>query len=108
MQAERIKFLIEEIAQNPDEPFNHYALGLEYQKTQPQEAKVLFDTVLEKFPEYLAAYYSAANHFFSLGEIEKTKITFEKGIALAKKQNNQKAEKELKGSYALFLDETDD
>ena len=108
MQAERIKFLIEEIAQNPEEPFNHYALGLEYQKTKPQEAKELFEKVLHAFPDYLPVYYTAANHFFSLDENEKADQTFKKGITLAIKQNNQKAERELKGSYTLFLDEIDD
>ena len=69
MQAERIKFLIEEIAQNPEDPFNHYALGLEYQKTKPQEAKELCLRSLEFFKNYgTKAFLATLNYRLALAE----------------------------------------
>jgi tetratricopeptide (TPR) repeat protein len=108
MQELRIKYLQEEIENFPDDPFNYYALAIEYAKKKPEEASVLFDTLVEKFPEYLPTYYQAANFFFELQDLQKAEILFQKGIELAQKQDNPKTLRELEGSYSIFKMETDD
>lgn len=108
MQELRIKYLQEEIENFPDEPFNYYALALEYAKKKPEQASLLFETLVEKFPEYLPTYYQAANFFFELKDLKKAEVLFQKGIELAQKQDNAKTLKELQGSYSIFKMETDD
>jgi Tfp pilus assembly protein PilF len=108
MQAQRIIFLNAEIEKEPEEPFNYYGLAMEYLDSEPLKAEKLFEKLLQNFPDYLPTYYKAANLFFDLGKNDMAKNTFEKGILLAEKQENEKAIRELKGSYQQFLDETDD
>jgi hypothetical protein len=43
-----------------------------------------------------------------LNKINKAKQTFEKGIALARKQGKEKTLREIQGSFEQFKDETDD
>ncbi len=108
MQEERIFFLKNAISENPEEAFYKHALAMEYIETQKNEAEKLLTAVLEKHPEYLPSYYLAANLYFNLGKIQEAERTFEKGIALALEQKNEKAIRELKGSYMMFKDETAD
>jgi Tfp pilus assembly protein PilF len=108
MQAQRIIFLKAEIEKEPEEPFNYYGLAMEYLDNEPLKAEKLLENLLENFQDYLPTYYKAANLYFDLGKFVAAKNTFEKGILLAEKQNNEKAIRELKGSYQQFLDETDD
>lgn len=108
MQAQRIKYLQEEIENFPDDPFNYYALALEYAGRDPGEAERLFGKLLGDFPDYLPVYYQAANYYFEKGDNEKAETLFIAGITLAEKQNNEKALLELKGSYSIFKAETDD
>lgn len=108
MQAQRIKYLQEEIENFPEDPFNYYALALEYISGAPQEAERLFGKLLSDFPDYLPVYYQAANYHFEKGDYSKAGELFTTGIALAEKQKNEKALRELKGSYSIFKTETDD
>lgn len=107
-QEQRIKYLEEEHQSSPNEPFNPYALALEYAQLDSEKADYYFSLTLENFPEYLACYYAAANFFFETENYDKAEDTFKRGIALAQKLQKEKPEKELKASYAMFLDEIND
>ncbi len=106
MQAQRIKYLQEEIENFPDDPFNYYALALEY--AGGEKAGVLFEKLLHDFPSYLPVYYQAANYFFEQGDYPRAESLFLSGISLAEKQGNAKTLRELKSSYSIFKAETDD
>jgi Tfp pilus assembly protein PilF len=108
MQAERIFFLQTAIKEEPEDPFYHHALAMEYLNTDVLEAEKIWTFVLQTFPTYLASYYQAANLYFNLGKFDLAKTTFEKGIEIAENQGNTKAIKELKGSFQNFKDETDE
>jgi tetratricopeptide (TPR) repeat protein len=108
MQAERINFLLEQIKTDPKDPFNQYALAIEYIENQPQKSLEYFENLLTEFPEYLPTYYHAANLFFSFERLEKAKETYLMGIELAKKLKKEKTLKELQGAYSMFLDEIDE
>lgn len=95
------------IQEEPHNPFNHYALALEIREKDPLQAIEIFDFVLEKFPDYLPTYFPAAQLFFEENQLEKAKSTYEKGIELAKTQNESKALKELQNAFQNFLFETD-
>lgn len=105
MQAERLKILTELVKTEPNEPFNRYALAMEYIGSDSQEALKHLEVLLNGFANYLATYYQAAIIYAEQDEEEKAKVTFEKGIALAKKQGNEKILKELKGAFQMYKDE---
>lgn len=108
MQAQRIKYLQEEIENFPEDPFNYYALALEYAGSSPPEAERLFGKLLSDFPDYLPVYYQAANYYFEKGDFRKAEDLFLTGISLAEKQKNEKTLRELRSSYSIFKIETED
>ena len=108
MQAERIKFLLEQIASDPEEPFNYYALAIEYKDNQQDKALEYFEKLLKEFPKYLPTYYHAAALFFETNQNKEAENTYLLGIELAEKLNKEKALRELKSAYQMFLDEIDE
>jgi Tfp pilus assembly protein PilF len=91
----------------PENPFNFYALALEYIEFDKSSAELLFKKLLDEFPEYLPTYFHAALFFSDFGDVNFSKIIYERGIKLAESQKDEKALKELKNSYQNFLFEND-
>ena len=104
---ERIKLLKEYCAEEPQNPFNYYALALEYRESDKSEATHLFDFVVVNFPNYLPVYFPAAHFFYEEDKLQKAKQLFESGLALANELQDEKAKKELANAYQNFLFETD-
>ncbi|SEG17786.1 enzyme of heme biosynthesis [Algoriphagus boritolerans] len=104
---ERVHLLREYIKEEPENPFNRYALALEIKEIDPDEASEILDFLLLNHPSYLPVYFPSAHFFFELGQIEKAKEIFEKGIHLAQSQKEEKTLKELKNAYQNFLFEND-
>lgn len=104
---ERIKLLKGYCVEESQNPFNYYALALEFREFDKAEAGKLFDFVIVNFPNYLPVFFPAANFFFEKEELTKAKKLFEAGIELAQSLNDEKAKKELTNAYQNFLFETD-
>jgi Tfp pilus assembly protein PilF len=94
--------------EDPNDPFNIYALALEYMKMDNGQAEKYFNKLLEEHPDYLATYYPAAAFFAELDRIEKAELIYQQGIDLALLNNNTKTHQELLRAYRSFLDELDD
>jgi tetratricopeptide (TPR) repeat protein len=94
--------------EEPGDPFNIYALALEYLKSNQLQASKYFDKLLNEHPDYLATYYHAGEFFAQREEVEKAREIYLKGIALAQSQGNQKTHSELTRAYRSFLDELED
>jgi lipoprotein NlpI len=105
MATSLVQKLIEFYQEDPSDPFNLYALALEYQKSDKNQAKNCYNRLLIDFSDYLPTYYHAAQFFWDLDEIAIAEETFQKGIQLALKQENYKAHQELKGSFKTFQEE---
>lgn len=105
MQEERLKILSELIKTEPDEPFNRYALAMEYAGKDTTECLKHLEVLLKSFPEYLPTYYQAGTIYAEQEKEEKAKGAFTNGILLADKQNNDKILKELKGALQMYQDE---
>jgi tetratricopeptide (TPR) repeat protein len=103
----RIEMLKSFAEQEPDNPFNWYALALEYQNSDPDDAAFFYNKLLTEYMVYLPTYFHAAAFFSELGEIQKSKEIYERGIRLAEDQKDEKTLKELKNSYQNFLFEND-
>ena len=95
MDAARIKLLEQYVKEEPEDPFNWYALALEESKRNPDKALELFEYVLKNHSEYLPAYYHAGNLYLSEGKIDSATTILQKGIDLAKRTGEQKAMREL-------------
>lgn len=98
------QFVIEE----PQDPFNHYALATELLKFDKSESKQIFEYLLKTHAEYLATYYHLGALYVELAENQLAQETYLRGIELALKSKNEKASKELKGAYQMLMDELED
>ena len=104
---DRIQQLIKFLEEDPQDAFTHYALALEYQKTDKDKAKRTFENLVSQFPKYLPTYYAAAHLMIELNLPDDAENLFTKGIALAKEQNNAKARMELQSAYDMFMMDRD-
>jgi len=101
----RINYLKAEFEQNPTDPFNPYALAIEYLATQPDEALALLIWLESNIANYLPTYYQLAGLWQEFGQLEKAEACYIKGIELAVLQQNPKTKDELeKALYNLRLE----
>lgn len=108
MKQERLNLLIEFYNEDPTDPFNVYALAMEYLNEDMMKAKGYLDELLEKHENYLPTYYHAAALYAEIGQSENAKLTYQKGLELAKNQKNTKTLLELQRAYQMFLDDEED
>lgn len=94
--------------EDPADPFNAYALAIEYAKSDNQEASRFFNLLLEKHPDYLPTYYHAGAFFAGINDVAKAEEVYEKGVELALVQKNAKAHRELLSAFNSFRDELED
>lgn len=108
MNEKRIQQLLQFIDEQPDDPFNIYALAMEYRDGQPTQALHYLKQLLDDHPTYLATYYHAAALYAELNDRENAETVYQQGIELAREQKNEKTFQELSRAYRAFLDDDDD
>ncbi len=108
MNNQRIQQLIRFLQEEPNEPFNVYALAIEYVTDDPAQARTYFDDLLTRFPDYLPTYYHAAALYAESNDWERAAALYEKGINLARTQQNQKTLLELQRAQQAFEDDEDE
>lgn len=96
---DRLKHLQQFAADEPQDPFNLYALALEYLKMDPVEAGRLFENLMLVHPHYLPTYYPYAQLLIERKEKEKVESVFQKGMETAKAVNDIKTLKEIQALY---------
>jgi tetratricopeptide (TPR) repeat protein len=99
MAETRLEQLLRFYKEDPNDPFSLYGLALEYQKFDVNESAQYFDQLLTNFPDYLPTYYHAAKLKASLGLNESALNIYKRGIDLAKRLNERKAQQELQSAY---------
>jgi Tfp pilus assembly protein PilF len=107
MNQARLAQLFVFLEEDPGDPFNLYAIATEYLKSDTSEALKYFEQLLQQHPAYVPTYYHAAGLYRQLGEIEKARGTYEKGLTVSQQQGNRHAHRELQNAYNQFLDEED-
>ena len=105
MNNSRIALLKQYLEEEPEEPFNLYALAMEYLGEHPSMALSYFETLLAKHPDYLGTYYHAGKLYQAFQKEQVAKEIFEKGIALAIRLKETKALAELRNAWNELLDE---
>jgi tetratricopeptide (TPR) repeat protein len=105
---DRLTTLHEFYDQDPTDPFNAYALALEYRKNNASRALGYFEVLLRDFPAYLPTYYHAAQLYADLGEDEAARRTYQTGIERAQQAGQAHALRELRAAYQQWSDEHDE
>ena len=95
----RLDTLLQHYHEDPLDPFNIYALAIEYQKSDIEKALYYFDKLLREHALYVPTYYQAAKLLQETGSIQRAIEVYEKGIAVARSQNEMKAARELQSAY---------
>ena len=102
MSNDRIQQLIRFVQEEPGDPFNVYALAMEFINGQPEQARPYFDQLLTDHPDYLPTYYHAAALYADSDQRDRAAALYEKGIELAKAQNNARTLLELERAKRAF------
>ena len=93
---DRIATLTEILAANPADTFARYGLAMEYSKAgQTDRALEEFKILLDKNPDYTAAYFMAAQTLASAGRTDEAKRMLVDGISSARRTGNQHAQSEM-------------
>jgi len=92
---DRIKLLEGFIQEDPSDPFNYYALGLEYAKNDEHKALEIFKQLTKDRGDYLPTYYQLAKLYEQIGQIKSAANTYNEGILIARQQRDFKTLQEL-------------
>ncbi len=102
MNEDRIAQLQKFREESPNDPFLLYALATEYKEEVPEKARQLFDELMEKHENYIGTYYHAAALYSEFFDRDKAEEIYQKGIALAQKNGEHHALRELQNAYTNF------
>ena len=83
----------------PEDPFNLYALALEYLKTDNKESARLFETLVGTHPDYLPTYYPYAQLMAERKDLVGAERIYQLGISMARSKNEAKTLGELLAAY---------
>ena len=96
----RIDKINEMLRESPTDSFLQHALALEYIKlNEDEDAKKLFETILEREPAYVGSYYHLAKLLERLNDNEAAIKVYEKGMEESKRLGDNHAFGELRSAY---------
>jgi Tfp pilus assembly protein PilF len=96
----RIEKLQELLQKMPHDNFLRHALALEYIKLgNDNDAKILFENILNESPGYVGSYYHLGKLLERQGETAAAIVWYEKGLQEAKAVNDNHAYNELLAAY---------
>lgn len=102
----RIEKLLELLETSPEDSFLQHALGLEYLKAGDRERALdFFSGLLQQNPDYVGTYYHLGKLQAGMGNSSQAIATYEKGMAVAKAQNDRHAYSELQGALEELTDD---
>ena len=97
---DRIEKLKEYLKTSGKDSFLQHALALEYIKLgDDEQARVLFEEIINREPGYIGTYYHLAKLQERLGETDKAVQVYKQGMEEAMKAGDNHAYGELKGAY---------
>ena len=96
MEQQRIRLLEQFVKDEPDDPFNWFALALEQMKFDRAKALETFEYVLTRHPDYLPTYYHAGSLYQGIGNQERAVSILNAGVDLARRLGDKKTLSELR------------
>ncbi len=105
MKDKRLAHLRQLLEAEPNDPFLNYAIGIEHFNSQDfEEAKGVFQSLLDRSPDYVPTYYQFAMTLVHLGDADGAIEVIEKGIPIARKAGEKKTANEL----TMLLEDLED
>ena len=108
MNINRLQLLQEFYKEDPQDPFNVYALAMEYINNNAERAQFYLDELLTNHPDYLPTYYHAAALYAEIGQKERVQALYERGMLLSLQQQQTRTYQELQRAFRAFQDEEDE
>lgn len=103
MATDRLGILKQMIAENANNSFARYGLGMEYIKSGDlAQAVAEFRTLLEQDDNYSAAYFHGGQALEKLGRIEEARAMYEKGIEATTRNGDAHTRSEIEGALRLL------
>lgn len=103
MNSSRLIQLLEFLKEDPNDPFNLYAIAIEYRKSDPSKSLSYFEQLLHEHPDYLPTYYQIAHLYLDLNKRPEAEEALKAGITLAQQQANMLSLRELQNAYNELL-----
>jgi Tfp pilus assembly protein PilF len=101
---DRIEKLKEFLKINPADSFVEHALALEYIKLgNDADARLLFESVLERDPGYIGSYYHLAKLLERIELNEQAIKVYEKGMEEAQRSDDNHSLSELRSAYEELI-----
>lgn len=92
----RLKTLARQVRENPDDSFAKFALALECRKKgQLEKARVLFEDIRNRDPNYVGVYYHLGAVYERLDRPGDARECYRNGIGVAQEQNRSRTVSEL-------------
>ena len=97
---DKIEKLKEYLQASPGDSFLQHALALEYIKIEKdEEARELFESILDLEPGYVGTYYHLAKLLERIGDTDEAIKIYEIGMEQTKKLGDNHAYGELRAAY---------
>lgn len=101
----RLELMRQYVKEEPNDPFNWYALAMEEQKLDKKRAAEIYEHVLNTFPDYIPAYYHSGLLLFELGNHDKALRVLQTGLKKCDEQKNFKTRNEIRALIEEFSDD---
>ncbi len=99
----RLDQLQQMLADEPNDPFLHYALGMEHVKLGDAElALTQFASMNAAFPDHVAAWHQRGRLLADRGETESARDVLQQGIAVAQRTGDDHAAGEMQGLLEML------
>ena len=102
---DRLEKLKELLKASPADSFLNHALALEYIKlNEIKSAREVFESLLERDPDYVGSYYHLAKLLEGVGETDLAMNWYEKGMEKARQAGDGHSFNELQAAYEDLVD----
>ena len=106
--ASRIQQLEGFVNEDPNDPFNLYALALEYSKSDGRKAIDIFNHLMNRHPDYVPTYYQLGKLYIEISENQKALEVLDLGITITRDKKDYKALRELQSARQELLSDLED
>ena len=91
------------LADNPQDPFLHFALAKEYEKENKQdEALTAYKKLVAEFPDYVGTYYHLGKLYERQNDPDRAADVYEAGMKIARAQGDNHSYSELAGAKMIL------
>ena len=92
---DRIALLRQFVAASPDDPFARYGLAMELvSRGELTEACQVFQELVDRKPDYVAAYLMYGNALAAIGEKDRARATYRQGAEVSARRGDSHAASE--------------